>query len=52
MASTRGQIAQYPEFDKRLKQCADRRHQFLDYFTRARSSANVCWPKIVLRCPT
>lgn len=29
-----GTIAQYPEFDKRLKQCADRRHQFLDYFTR------------------
>jgi hypothetical protein len=29
-----GTIAQYPDFDKRLRQCADRRRQFLDYFTR------------------
>jgi hypothetical protein len=28
-----GTIAQYPDFDERLKQCADRRQQFLDYFT-------------------
>ena len=29
-----GTIAQYPDFDKRLKQCANLRRQFLDYFTR------------------
>jgi hypothetical protein len=28
-----GTIAQYPDFDKRLKQCANLRRQFLDYFT-------------------
>ena len=28
-----GTIEQYPEFSKTLKQCADRRRQFLDYFT-------------------
>jgi hypothetical protein len=28
-----GTIAQYAEFSKRLRQCAERREQFLDYFT-------------------
>jgi hypothetical protein len=28
-----GTIGQYPEFAKLLKQCADRRRQFLEYFT-------------------
>jgi hypothetical protein len=27
-----GTIEQYPEFSQSLKQCADRRRQFLDYF--------------------